>query len=252
MLEERRDKCHAIIHGAAVTTGGIGAGLAQIPLADSIPITAAQVAMIVAIAKVYDIDLAEGTAKGLLGGFSASVVGRNVAGVLIGWIPGIGNALKASTAAALTEAIGWAAVHHFENLEAEKRASFKHGTYAGEAKAEEKFREVLEKLMNRDYFLFSLYRLVSYVKEAENIKLEQTTRFLENILSTLDKETELRVFKELQDVVLYGNDLNIIEKYISKLSDEDAVKFIETLKNFEQLDNFKSTTFLAIYNKLGA
>lgn len=252
MLEERRDKCHAIIHGAAVTTGGIGAGLAQIPLADSIPITAAQVAMIVAIAKVYDIDLAEGTAKGLLGGFSASVVGRNVAGVLIGWIPGIGNALKASTAAALTEAIGWAAVHHFENLEAEKRASFKHGTYAGEAKAEEKFREILEKLMNRDYFLFSLYRLVSYVKEAENIKLEQTTRFLENILSTLDKETELRVFKELQDVVLYGNDLNIIEKYISKLSDEDAVKFIETLKNFEQLDNFKSTTFLAIYNKLGA
>lgn len=252
MLEERRDKCHAIIHGAAVTTGGIGAGLAQIPLADSIPITAAQVAMIVAIAKVYDIDLAEGTAKGLLGGFSASVVGRNVAGVLIGWIPGIGNALKASTAAALTEAIGWAAVHHFENLEAEKRASFKHGTYAGEAKAEEKFKEILEKLMNRDYFLFSLYRLVSYVKEAENIKLEQTTRFLENILSTLDKETELRVFKELQDVVLYGNNLNIIENYILKLSDEDAIKFVETLRNFEELDNFKSTTFLAIYNKLDA
>ena len=74
MLEDRREKCHVIIHGAAVTTGGIGAGLAQIPLADSIPITAAQVAMIVAIAKVYDIDLAEGAAKGLLGGFSASVI----------------------------------------------------------------------------------------------------------------------------------------------------------------------------------
>ena len=252
MLEERRDKCHAIIHGAAVTTAGIGAGLAQIPLADSIPITAAQVGMIIAIAHIYDIDLAEGTAKALLGGFSTSVVGRNVAGVLIGWIPGIGNALKASTAAALTEAIGWAAVHHFENLEAEKRASFNYGTYAGEAKAEEKFKEILEKLMNRDYFLFSLYRLVSYVKEAENIKLEQTTKFLENILSTLDKETELRVFKELQDVVLYGNDLNIIENYISKLSDEDAVKFVETLRSFEELDNFKSTTFLAIYNKLDA
>ena len=225
MLEDRRDKCHAIIHGAAVTTGGIGAGLAQIPLADSIPITAAQVAMIVAIAKVYDIDLAEGAAKGLLGGFSASVVGRNVAGVLIGWIPGIGNALKASTAAALTEAIGWAAVHHFENLEAEKRVSFNYGTYAGEVKAEEKFREVLGKLMNRHYFLFSLYRLISYVKEEENIKLEQTTRFLENILSTLDKETELRVFKELQDVVLYGNNLDIIENYISKLTIEDSIKF---------------------------
>ena len=250
MLEDRRDKCHAIIHGAAVTTAGIGAGLAQIPLADSIPITAAQVGMVIAIAQVYDIDLAEGTAKALLGGFSASVVGRNVAGVLIGWIPGIGNAVKASTAAALTEAIGWAAVRHFENLEAEKRASFNYGTYAGEAKAEEKFKEVLEKIMNRDYFLFSLYRLVSYVKEKEEVKLEQTTRFLENILSTLDKETELRVFKELQDIVLYGNDLNIIENYISKLSVEDSIKFSETLKEFEELDNYKSKTFLAIYDKL--
>ena len=252
MLEDRRDKCHAIIHGAAVTTGGIGAGLAQIPLADSIPITAAQVAMIVAIAKVYDVDLGEGAAKGLLGGFSASVIGRNVAGVLIGWIPGIGNAVKASTAAALTEAIGWAAVRHFENLEAEKRASFNYGTYAGEVKAEEKFKKVLEKIMCRDYFLFSLYRLVSYVKEKENVKLEQTTRFLENILSTLDKETEMRVFKELQDIALYGNKLDTIETYISKLSDEDSSKFTETLKEFEELDSFKSTTFLAIYNKLNA
>ena len=252
MFEDRRDKCHAIIHGAAVTTGGIGAGLAQIPLADSIPITAAQVAMIIAIAKVYDVDLAEGTAKGLLGGFSASVVGRNVAGVLVGWIPVIGNALKASTAAALTEAIGWAAVNHFENLEAEKEATFNCGTYAGEAKAEEKFREILKKLMNRDYFLFSLYRLVSYVEEAEKIELKQTRRFLENILLILDEETKLRVRKELENGVLYGNDLNIIENYISKLSDEDIIKFVETLKKFEELDNFTSTTFLSIYNKFSA
>ena len=252
MFEDRRDKCHAIIHGASAATAAIGAGLAQIPLADSIPITAAQVAMIVAIAKVYDIDLAEGTAKGLLGGFSASIIGRNVAGVLIGWVPGFGNALKASTATALTEAIGWAAVHHFENLEAEKRASFNYGTYAGEVKAEEKFKVILEEIMNRDYFLFSLYRLISYVKEKENIKLEQTTRFLENILSTLDKETEMRVFKELQDIAFYGNNLDTIESYILKLSDEDAIKFVETLKNFEELDNCKSTTFLAIYNKLNA
>lgn len=250
MYEDRKDKCYAIIHGAAVTTGAIGAGLAQIPLADSIPITAAQVAMIVAIAKVYDVDLVEGSAKGLLGGFSASVVGRNVAGVLVGWMPIIGNALKASTAAALTEAIGWAAVNHFENLEEEKRANFNNGVHAGEAKAEEKFKVILEKIMNRDYFLFALYRLISYVKEKEDIKLEETTRCLENILSTLDKETELRVFEELQDAILYGNDLNIIENYISKLSNEDAIKFVEILKNFEKLDNFKSTTFLAIYNKL--
>ena len=252
MFEDRRDKCHAIIHGASAATAAIGAGLAQIPLADSIPITAAQVGMIVSIAKVYDVDVSEGAAKGLLAGFSATIVGRNIAAVAVGWVPLIGNAIKATTAAALTEAIGWAAVHHFENLESEKRVSFKYGTYAGEDKAEEKFKTILEEIMNRDYFLFSLYRLISYVKEKENIKLEQTTRFLENILSILDKETEMRVFKELQDIALYGNKLDTIETYISKLSDEDSIKFIETLKEFEELDNFKSTTFLAIFSKFNA
>ena len=90
------------------------------------------------------------------------------------------------------------------------------------------------------------------MKEKEGLKLEQTTRFLENILTTLDKETEMRIFRELQDIAYYGNNLNTIEKYISNLSDEDAIKFTETLKEFESLDNCKSTTFLAIYNKLNA
>ncbi len=33
--------------------------------------------------------------------------------VLVGWIPGIGNAVNASTAAALTEGIGWAMANEF-------------------------------------------------------------------------------------------------------------------------------------------
>jgi uncharacterized protein (DUF697 family) len=32
---------------------------------------------------------------------------------LVGWIPGVGNAINAATAAALTEAIGWAADGYF-------------------------------------------------------------------------------------------------------------------------------------------
>lgn len=62
----------------------------------------------------------------------------------------------------------------------------------------------------------------------------------------------MRVFKELQDIALYGNKLDTIETYISKLSDEDSIKFIETLKEFEELDNFKSTTFLVIFSKFNA
>jgi uncharacterized protein (DUF697 family) len=31
----------------------------------------------------------------------------------VGWLPGFGNAINAATAAALTEAIGWAAEEYF-------------------------------------------------------------------------------------------------------------------------------------------
>jgi len=35
--------------------------------------------------------------------------------VVLGWLPFLGNAVNAATAAAITEAIGWAAVAYLEN-----------------------------------------------------------------------------------------------------------------------------------------
>jgi hypothetical protein len=49
--------------------------------------------------------------------FSATVQGRQVLlsrQALAGWLPGINSDMNDSTAAALTEAIGWAANSHFE------------------------------------------------------------------------------------------------------------------------------------------
>lgn len=221
MLDSRDEKCHAIIHSAAAGAGAIGAGLAQIPLADSIPITTIQVGMIISIGKVFDVDLTEGAAKGLLGGFAAGVVGRNVVGLVFGWVPGFGNVLKASTASALTEAIGWAAVKHFENLEKDQKDAFKHGVEAGEKETKNKFESILNGMKDRDYFLITLFRICYYINDNE---LDyETKEFLENMTKSLNPETLARINKEIQSFYIL-NDMDQIKTYIEKLNDESKIK----------------------------
>ena len=60
---ELKKKCHAIIHTASVAAGGVGTGLAQIPLADNVVITPIQITMIISLAAVFDIRLTEGAAR---------------------------------------------------------------------------------------------------------------------------------------------------------------------------------------------
>nr|WP_294485144.1 hypothetical protein [uncultured Anaerosporobacter sp.] len=105
--------CHVIIHTASVSAAGVGAGLAQIPLADNAVITPIQITMIVSLGKVFEQEITKSIAKGLLGGFIGNFVGRGVAQAAWGWVPGIGNASNAITAAAITESIGWLCVDHF-------------------------------------------------------------------------------------------------------------------------------------------
>ena len=113
LTDSQKVKCNAIIHPASVAAGGVGTGLAQIPLADNVIITPIQIAMITSLGAVFGIRVTEGMAKGILTGFAASLVGRGVVQVLVGWIPGVGNAINTATAAGITEAIGWMAVAHF-------------------------------------------------------------------------------------------------------------------------------------------
>ena len=116
MALTKDEKVHAIIHSASVSTAGVGAGLAQLPMADTVPITALQVGMINAIALVHGRNITEGTATGILGTLAAGMLGRTISQWLVGWIPGWGNAINAATAATLTEGVGWSAHAFFENL----------------------------------------------------------------------------------------------------------------------------------------
>ena len=110
---EQRGKCHVIIHGASVSAGAVGAGLAQIPCSDNALITPIQLTMTIALGRVFGIELTDSAARASLASIAAATVGRTASQVLIGWIPVAGNILNACTAASLTEAMGWLLAEDF-------------------------------------------------------------------------------------------------------------------------------------------
>jgi len=113
MNDSQKNKCYAIIHSAATVCAGVGAGMAQVPGSDSLFIVPIQVGMIVSLGAVFGIELDESTAKAGLATATATMVGRGISQALLGWIPGYGNVLNASTAFAVTESIGWAIANDF-------------------------------------------------------------------------------------------------------------------------------------------
>ena len=113
MTPSQKESCHMIIHTASTAAAGVGAGLAQLPLSDHIVLLPIQVSMVVALGKVFDVNLTESAAKGVILTGMAATFGRALSQVLIGWIPGLGNALNAATAAGITEAMGWAIAKRF-------------------------------------------------------------------------------------------------------------------------------------------
>jgi len=114
LTNEEHRKCGTIIHLASGAAALVGSGMAQIPLSDAILIAPIQIKMITALGAVFDVNLTESAAKALFVSLSASCIGRATSQLLGGWIPIWGNILNASTAAGLTEAMGWLAVEHFK------------------------------------------------------------------------------------------------------------------------------------------
>ncbi len=110
-------KIHGIIHTSASASAAVGSGLAQVPGSDAPIICGIQTTMIVAIAYEHNITLEKTVAADLLLVFAAEHCGRGISQVLVGWIPGFGNAINATTAAALTEAVGWAANEYFSETQ---------------------------------------------------------------------------------------------------------------------------------------
>lgn len=114
MTDKQKAECHAIIHTASASCAGVGAGLAQLPGSDNAVITPIQLTMTISLGRVFGKSLTESTALAAIGSVAASTVGRTVSQVLIGWMPGVGNAINAATAASITETLGWLLVKEFD------------------------------------------------------------------------------------------------------------------------------------------
>jgi len=123
-MASTQQKVHDIIQAASNTCAGIDGDSEQMPKADSLAIVPIQTNMIIAIASEHGIEITQAAATDWLLEFSATVQSRQVPfsrQALVGWLPGIDNNNNVSTAAALTEAIGWTANSHFEQVEAKRK-----------------------------------------------------------------------------------------------------------------------------------
>ena len=114
MTNREMGLCNGIIHSASAAAAAVGGGLAQVPTSDNLLITPIQLGMAVSLGKVFGITLDQSAAKAAVAGAVATTVGRAASQVLIGWIPGVGNVINATTAATVTEAIGWIMAKEFE------------------------------------------------------------------------------------------------------------------------------------------
>lgn len=113
MNSQQKAKCHAIIHSASASAGAVGAGLAQIPCSDNAVITPIQLIMTVSLGRVFGIELTDSAARAALASVAGATVGRTASQLLLGWIPIASNIINASTAASITEAIGWLLAEDF-------------------------------------------------------------------------------------------------------------------------------------------
>ncbi|MFT8890110.1 MAG: hypothetical protein ABF449_10630 [Ethanoligenens sp.] len=114
MTEEQEGKCHAIIHAASALAAGIGAGLAQLPCSDNAAIIPIQITMVISLGAVFGVELSKSTATATLASATGTLVGRGLSEVLVGWVPVIGNIINATTAAGVTETIGWTVAQNFD------------------------------------------------------------------------------------------------------------------------------------------
>lgn len=100
-----RRKSETIIHGAALAAGAAAAA-SVIPGSDAMAIMPIQVAMVTAVSREYGVPVSAGVIKSTVYASLGSIVGKAGAGILLRWTPIAGNAVRASVAFGVTQALG--------------------------------------------------------------------------------------------------------------------------------------------------
>jgi uncharacterized protein (DUF697 family) len=99
-----------LILAHAALAAGVGAGLAPVPGADLIVLGALQARLIQCLAEELGAPLSRARAAELVLTLGAGMGGRGLARALVARAPGAGQAIQAATAAAMTVAVGEAAL----------------------------------------------------------------------------------------------------------------------------------------------
>lgn len=192
-------KCKDIIHGCSIGCGGIGTGLAQIPASDNALIAPIQIGMIISLGKVFDLNITESAAKGIIKSIGATYTGRTITQYLIGWFPGIGNAINTATAAGITEAVGWLAVKNFYDrwIEDHNKGRYE-GKKEGYAEASDEFEQKLRK--QADDFLKQKKNVERALDEYEQL-LDEYEKYI------LELEEKCAPSKDIDEFASILNDL---------------------------------------------
>ena len=106
-------KCHAIIHLTAI--GCAVTAFVPVPMADTIPITASQVSMVISLGKVFNRKISKADAKTILKTIASPLIGRTFAKAGLILIPGIGWVANGAIATIITETLGWSVVGDFSS-----------------------------------------------------------------------------------------------------------------------------------------
>ena len=133
MTQSQVTACNVAIHTASVACGVAGA--IPIPVADAVPISTAQITMVIALGKIFDQKISEVAAKGAISAAAATFVGRN----LVKMIPVVGWGVSAAVAAGVTEAIGWTIAVDLANNSRQEYERKKNAADAAEAYSEAQY-----------------------------------------------------------------------------------------------------------------
>ena len=243
--EDMMNKCHAIIHSASVSCGGVAVASAQIPTSDNAVIVPIQIGMIIGLGEVFELNITESMAKSIIASAGATIAGRTVSQILVGWMPLLGNAINTATAAGVTEAIGWIAVQNFYGRWGDNSVKGRwEGMKTGYEQASEEYEEKLRKQAEdfcaerknyekeRDKFLQEYEEIFQGHEELcqEHEELKQEHEELKQEYERLQREDE-----ELQQK--YKELLLKHEKLIETLTAEcaDAERINRITRTYRQL-----------------
>ena len=113
-FKDRDTRAKIIIHAVTIETSTVAFVGATVP-GDRVVLGALQAAMILRLAKLYDVRIDKATALSLLKSILATYAGPIIADEGIKYVPGYGWAVHAGVAGSLTEMIGWTSVKMFKD-----------------------------------------------------------------------------------------------------------------------------------------